>query len=150
MHFDSVYFHTWKNSLLASMGEEDLSNKTRAAKMTQTVDAPGSERVVAQKVPIDKEVIVQKPRGLWRQPEKGIDWAAWCLLLVFAVISIAAYPGDLDGTTVTAQKVFFYGWLTAVSTGLGAIPFCFFRELNDNYLGISNGTNIDTTRNTSI
>ena len=37
-----------------------------------------------------------------------------------------------------ATDVFFYALITAVATGLGAIPFFFFKDLTRNWLGISN------------
>jgi hypothetical protein len=43
------------------------------------------------------------------------------------------------GETPSIQHVFYYGWLTAVSTGLGAIPLAFTRNLASFWVGISNG-----------
>ena len=38
-----------------------------------------------------------------------------------------------------ATDVFLYALLTAVATGLGALPFFFFKKLTRNWLGIANG-----------
>jgi len=40
--------------------------------------------------------------------------------------------------STTALEVFFFALITAVATGLGAIPFLFFKKITINWLGISN------------
>lgn len=42
------------------------------------------------------------------------------------------------GGTPTIQHVFYYGWIAALSTGLGALPLVFMGEVKDMWLGISN------------
>jgi hypothetical protein len=65
--------------------------------------------------------------------------------LAFAVILIVSYvtlPQPLQpphGEEPTIQHVFYYGWLTAVSTGLGALPLAFAPNLSAYWVGISNG-----------
>ena len=39
----------------------------------------------------------------------------------------------------TPLTVFFYALLTAVATGVGALPFLFFKKISKRWLGISNG-----------
>jgi len=39
----------------------------------------------------------------------------------------------------SAQHVFYYGWLTAVSTGLGIVPLIFAPNLDHYWVGVSNG-----------
>lgn len=34
--------------------------------------------------------------------------------------------------------VFYYAMITAIATGIGALPFFFFKDLTRNWLGISN------------
>lgn len=47
--------------------------------------------------------------------------------------------GQEEPEVVSAWQIWYYGWLTAVSTGLGVIPFFFSNESpKDVYLGISN------------
>ena len=67
------------------------------------------------------------------------------LLLVFALLTILTIPHPFhptiqDGPTV--RHVFYYGWLTAMSTGLGAIPFLLYPDVGTYWVGISNGTSI--------
>ena len=40
---------------------------------------------------------------------------------------------------VTVAQVWYYGWLTAISTGLGVLPFYFIEKPNKYCIGISNG-----------
>lgn len=63
-------------------------------------------------------------------------------LLATAVISYVAMPRPLQpphGEEPSIQHVFYYGWLTAVSTGLGAVPLAFAPNLASYWVGISNG-----------
>lgn len=61
-------------------------------------------------------------------------------LTVVIVITLVAYPRtDLrDGGDVTIHHVWYYGWLTAVSTGLGVVPLIFAPELDKFWVGVSN------------
>ena len=40
---------------------------------------------------------------------------------------------------MTALEVFLYATITALATGLGALPFLFVRRMSRRWLGISNG-----------
>jgi hypothetical protein len=64
-------------------------------------------------------------------------------LVSFVVVSYVAMPNPLQpqhGEEPTIQHVFYYGWLTAISTGLGAVPLVFAPNLPSYWVGISNGT----------
>ena len=79
-----------------------------------------------------------------RKKEK-IKTAPWVYfaLVIFAVITYVAKPDPLQpprGEAPSIQHVFYYGWLTAISTGLGAIPLVFAPNLASYWVGISNGT----------
>lgn len=63
-------------------------------------------------------------------------------LVLFIIVTVLAWPGHLHppfGAQPTVQYVFFYGWLTALSTGLGVLPFAFLPDVADYWVGISNG-----------
>jgi hypothetical protein len=63
-------------------------------------------------------------------------------LATFAFISYVTMPNPLQphhGEEPSIQHVFYYGWLTAISTGLGAIPLVFAPNLASFWVGISNG-----------
>lgn len=57
---------------------------------------------------------------------------AICILLL--LITIQSRPSDHP-----VSIVWWYGWLTALFTGLGTIPFAFCTNVEDYYLGLSNG-----------
>lgn len=65
---------------------------------------------------------------------------SYMLLVLMAIITYVTYPSDALGRSVepTAHTVFFYGWISAISTGLGVIPLCFVREMKEYWVGVSN------------
>ena len=64
----------------------------------------------------------------------------WITLVAFLVLTVLSRPSELHPTgTPTIHHVFFYGWLTAISTGLGALPFLFLPDVATYWVGISNG-----------
>jgi hypothetical protein len=69
-----------------------------------------------------------------------VDIAGWVLLAIVVAVTIFAYPdGESWKTKVSEKHVFYYGWVTAVSTGLGAIPFLFFSQPKKFWMGVANG-----------
>ena len=62
-------------------------------------------------------------------------------LFTIGVLSVFGFVqlNSAVGTPVTAIHVWWYGWVTALSTGFGALPFLFVRVLNPKWLGASNG-----------
>jgi hypothetical protein len=100
--------------------------------------------------------------------KSGQSTSAWSYVaaIVLAYVSYATYPTSLvmgpvrEGgrrlfvrgvawgligdsrpppQVTTAQHVWYYGWITALSTGLGTLPFLIVSEMNQWWLGISNG-----------
>ena len=70
---------------------------------------------------------------------------AWVyvLLVIFVLLTIVTIPVPFHPTAPegpTVRHVFYYGWLTAMSTGLGALPFLLFPDVATFWVGISNGT----------
>jgi len=66
-------------------------------------------------------------------------WMSWGALAVLLIISYIALPSDLRPTQPTIQHVFYYGWVTALSTGLGAVPLFFADDVGKTTLGVCNG-----------
>lgn len=66
-----------------------------------------------------------------------VDYVAMFLILLVVLISVFTLPDDWS--VVTTQHVWYYGWITAVSTGAGVLPFFFFSEPNKYWMGVSNG-----------
>lgn len=81
----------------------------------------------------DKKMIDQK-----------VDADVWSYIFLFLVIFISFYtvPADWNGTKVLWQHVWYYGWITAVSTGFGALPFFIVSNPNKFWMGVSNGTSL--------
>jgi hypothetical protein len=65
------------------------------------------------------------------------------LLLLIAVITVVTIPHPFHPThnePPSYQHVFYYGWLTALSTGMGVLPFLFLPQVPSFWIGVSNGT----------
>jgi hypothetical protein len=80
-----------------------------------------------------KKTRVAQPTSPW----------VYVTLSVFAGITYLTMPVPLQphhGEEPSIKHVFYYGWLTAISTGLGAIPLVFAPNLASYWVGISNGT----------
>ncbi len=66
---------------------------------------------------------------------------SYAILLLFALITYLAHPSHHhhdDDIPITLHTVFYYGWISAISTGLGVLPLCFVSKMNDYYMGLSN------------
>jgi hypothetical protein len=63
------------------------------------------------------------------------------LLLSFLVVTIVTYPRPFQPHgEPTLKHVFFYGWMTAISTGCGVLPFMIMQDVASFWVGVSNGT----------
>ena len=63
------------------------------------------------------------------------------IILLLAFITYATYPGNTlgnKGLDPTIHTVFYYGWISAISTGFGVLPLCFVREMKEYWVGVSN------------
>ena len=70
-------------------------------------------------------------------PPTILEWSALALL-VFLTFFLMPHPLHAEGEP-SIQHVFYYGWLTAVSTGFGVVPLIFAPDLASYWVGISNG-----------
>mmetsp|Transcript_4307 Transcript_4307/g.10398 ORF Transcript_4307/g.10398 Transcript_4307/m.10398 type:complete len:322 (+) Transcript_4307:555-1520(+) len=80
------------------------------------------------------------PSGKRKGRTQTSPWV-WACLALFALITFAAMPDPLQpphGQAPSVQHVFYYGWLTAIFTGLGAIPLAFAPNLAAYWVGLSN------------
>ena len=63
------------------------------------------------------------------------------------VISYVTIPTPLQPVgKPTLQHVWYYGWITAISTGMGVLPLVFVPKLDSFWVGISNGTSWSSKR----
>ena len=61
-----------------------------------------------------------------------------CVALL--LISYFTYPDSLHLTgEPSVRHVWYYGWITAISTGLGVLPLIFVPHLDKFWIGVSNG-----------
>lgn len=100
----------------------------------------GSSNTSAQPKPTAKVLIPKPTRFKYRILDEESDYIGIFLLTIVFLITIFAYPRSAgDEPKVSLQSVFYHGWITAVATGLGALPFAVISEPNKYWMGISNG-----------
>ena len=66
----------------------------------------------------------------------------WAFVAVgaLAIVSYVTLPIPLQPVgEPTLLHVWYYGWITALSTGLGVLPLVFISNFNKYWVGISNG-----------
>jgi len=61
-------------------------------------------------------------------------------VVLMAAITHLSKPSSFHpiGAPHTIQHVFYYGWIAALSTGLGVLPLLFMHKIQDVWLGLSN------------
>lgn len=70
-----------------------------------------------------------------KEPERKIMVA----LVVFMLITIFGYPPPIEPSVgPLVHHVWYYGWITAVSTGLGVVPLMFVPEVGTFWIGVAN------------
>ena len=78
-----------------------------------------------------------------QKPTTKTSLWVWAAMAFFAVLTYVTMPDPLQpphGQSPSIQHVFYYGWLTAIFTGLGAVPLAFAPNLASYWVGLSNGT----------
>jgi len=62
------------------------------------------------------------------------------MVLIMAVITVVTRPSTMAeiGKEPTVGHVWYYGWVAALSTGLGALPLLLLGKVTDVWLGLSN------------
>lgn len=66
---------------------------------------------------------------------------SYVVIATLAIITYASYPGNTWGSDAlepTTHTVFYYGWISAISTGFGVLPLCFVTEIKEYWVGVSN------------
>lgn len=89
-----------------------------------------------------EEVKKSKSSGIYKAVTSPL--VGWMALIL---ISYITYPGSLEVRhyqqhvveDVTVGHVWYYGWITALSTGLGVLPLIFVPHLDKFWIGVSNG-----------
>jgi hypothetical protein len=70
-------------------------------------------------------------------PTTTLEWFALVFLLFLTYI-LMPHPLHPENEP-TAHHVFYYGWLTAISTGLGVVPLLLAPNLAPYWVGVCNG-----------
>lgn len=78
-----------------------------------------------------------RPRDGRQQRHPTSRWT-WLGYLLIVIVSKLTLPSDLRPTRPTTSHVWYYGWVTAVSTGLGAAPLFFAQNLGARVLSVGN------------
>jgi len=120
----------------AAAAESSTSNGTTAA--PPHLHPPKTLQHQAQEVAAH---LKQEMNGKATERPKTPVWV-YLLLVLFAVITYATMPVPFHpphGEEPTIQHVFYYGWLTAISTGFGALPFLLVPDVQSFWVGVSNG-----------
>ena len=67
-----------------------------------------------------------------------IGYSLLAATVAISVLSFNSASGQFH--TVNVFYIWYYGWVTAICTALGVIPFFFVSTPNKYWMGISNGT----------
>eukprot|EP01040_Poterioochromonas_malhamensis_P000084 gene84-88_t len=86
---------------------------------------------------IMKEIMRKRSSKQSQSNKFKVDYLSYLLLGFVLFITIATYPYQTEGK-VTLQHVWYSGWMTAVATGAGVIPFFFISQPNKFWMGVSN------------
>ena len=112
-----------------------------AKKQEENHSAPTSDNN-HDHVPLHASAMVSKsPKGKERKPAPpatALEIAA-LISLILLTYFLMPHPLHPEGEP-TIHHVFYYGWLTAISTGLGVVPLIFAPNLASYWVGVSNGT----------
>jgi len=104
------------------------------SKNKQPIHTPAKK--VGGKLPDDDK----DPNEKQKTTSKTALWV-WVTMAFFAVLTYVTIPDPLQpprGQPPSIQHVFYYGWLTAIFTGLGAVPLAFTPNLASYWVGLSN------------
>jgi len=99
----------------------------------KTIDTQDSQQETKEngKSPTNGEIPTPPPT-----PVSSI--VAMAVIVVFSYVTL---PTPLQPVgKPTLLHVWYYGWITAISTGLGVLPLVFMPNLDSYWVGISNGT----------
>jgi ZIP family zinc transporter len=71
------------------------------------------------------------------KPQTSTMTIIWCIII--AAISVFTYPESLQPIgRPTLNHVWYFGWISALSTGLGVLPLVFSPDLDTYYIGVTN------------
>ena len=109
-------------------------------------DASGSDKDCSEGNPFstDKETpqhntgTPSSPRPLNTVEESSLGTWNMISLSILLLITFVTMPSPLQTQNPTVLHVWYYGWISAISTGFGAVPFYFWSHPSGRWLGVSN------------
>lgn len=107
--------------------------KEKAEQMSSDTVKQNEEKEVEQSpgTTLNKETVDESPV---RTPKRAILGS-----IIILLISYFTYPETLQPVgKPTVQHVWYFGWISALSTGLGVIPLFFAPEFDSYYIGVAN------------
>ncbi|CAM9818761.1 unnamed protein product [Hapterophycus canaliculatus] len=107
-----------------------ISNSARKA-----TDPNGHSCAAGSDKPPSSSSSPAPPQGQHQHPTSRWTWVGYFLLLAITRYTI---PNELHTSNPTLRHVWFYGWVTALSTGVGAAPLFFFPDLGKAMLALGN------------
>lgn len=84
------------------------------------------------------EVVAGEQKGSRHSSSSGhpTSWWTWAAYLLLIAVSKYTLPADLHPRNPTRQHVWYYGWVTALSTGLGAAPLLLTHDMGKQVIAL--------------
>mmetsp|Transcript_46643 Transcript_46643/g.113655 ORF Transcript_46643/g.113655 Transcript_46643/m.113655 type:complete len:353 (+) Transcript_46643:451-1509(+) len=121
---------------------DETTQNHRRHPLTNGVTDPDDDKYAPKASAVSSDSSTEQATATTTTTHRTSAWVYFALAFCIG-ITYWAKPDPLQphhGEEPSIQHVFYYGWLTAVSTGLGAIPLAFYGKLDDYWVGISNAT----------
>lgn len=134
-------YRSTSKDVIHSTGKEET--KPSPVKKIYSTNSYTTDLSTSKRLPkAAPKVIIPKPtKPMFYIFSERADYPATITMLVIVLVTIFACPRTIwlgTDTIVTVHHVFYSGWITAVATGLGVVPFFFLTEPSKIYTGISN------------
>lgn len=124
-------FRTRKSHANGHSSSGGNSNSNSAARK-KAADSNGHACAVSDKPPSSPSPAHGNSH---HHPTSRWTWVGYFLLLAITKYTL---PDELHTSNPTLRHVWFYGWVTALSTGVGAAPLFFFPDLGKAMLALGN------------
>jgi len=143
----SLKFQKPSMTIIHSIAKDDDSIQRKCRPLTLIPSNDKQHRKPTVNVSKEENLVIPQPTKpvfyLFSDHQyQSMDYPGLFMLAIVIGITLFACPTALlltgSQTTVTIHHVFYSGWITAVATGVGVLPFFFLREPSKFYSGLSN------------